>query len=288
MTTTITFGTDYMNDMDSAAYWGAEQLTQMAAGDASISSDGDVLHMLGVTDDVAQQEWFYHEIDLAAGDNFYSAYCSVRFKTDHASAGLGAYIVLVYDDADTQVIDLGYSQSWKVTTTALDHTAKAIDKIRIYAREDAAANANGTAYVYYDYILFHTGTLTFPHVNTVNVNIQNKIAQLEVPGRDGDILQHLGMKTAEIVVNVSILEGEAWRSVSTNPEFDYLLNGIYEDTWSYFTNSRPLIRCQVMYKGFSFGTNDPDGHMTLNLHFLVYKLGAYSLFSNFSWIWGTT
>jgi len=248
-------------------------------------SNGDYFTLGATPEDEDKNDHYYVELDVS---DFYSSYVTIRFRTSVAIAGMGAYAVIVYDDADTQNIDLGYSTDWKTTTTVLDHSTKAVSKIRLYAYKETVTNGDGatTYYVYYDYTLFHASTFTFPHVNSVLPNISNKIAQLEIPGRDGDILQHLGMKTAEITVNVSIIEGETWRSANTEPDFNYLLIGMSSDTWSYFTNSRPLIRCQVMYKGFTFGTNDADGHMTLNLHFLVYKLGSYSLFSDYSWIWG--
>ena len=254
----------------------------------NVTCNGDAFTLYGTLDD-ASDEYFYIARDLTGISSVYRSVASypkltVRFKTSAANAGLQAKVIVGYDDGDTDTFTLGYSQDWKVTTNDLQ-AAHTVSTIKFVADDNPDATAAGLFYVYFDYAFQHAGTFTFPHVNTVTVNVPSKIAQLEIPGRDGDILQHLGMKTAEITVNISIVEGETWRSDSAYPEFDYLLTAISTDTWSYFTNSRPLIRCQVMFKNFTWET-DEDGRMVLNLHFLVYKRGSYSLFSDYSWIWG--
>ena len=260
----------------------------------TFTSDGDVFTMSGTTATNGHIESFYEQLDITNFSSDTYPKLTVRWNTSATvtSPGLQAQVKVIYSDNSTSTHVLGYTSTGAMpTVTTVNLTAaKTVSKIELWAIEDVAANPNGTHYVYYDWFIFHAGTFTFPHVAPGGVDYDSlmKLAQIEIPGREGDINQRLGMKSPTITVTGDVLEGEQWESAATWPNFDYFLVGLKNDTWAYFTCDKPRIRCQVMYKRFRMGmdTSGNEPKLVYSLTFVVHKLNPFSSWYDWHWLYG--
>lgn len=222
---TLTYGHGYFTDMDSATYWGAKTDSADALTGVSITcNDGDVIAIEG-TCDAAADEYVYYEYDMTNISSDTYPKITIRYKTSASSGGLGAKVVLVFTAGTQTVLDVSYSTSWTETTVAVT-AAKTIDKIQIWA-DDTDAVAAGTFQVYYDFIMVHKGTFTFPVVSEIEeLEIENKDADLGIPGRDGDIQQGLGNQSWRIMIAGDMDNWGTWGSGSgaTQTFGEYLLD----------------------------------------------------------------
>jgi len=290
LTVTQTYKNGYEDDCSDASIY-----TETESGlVASIASDGDKATITGTGDDSpSDNEYAYYEYpDSGGADNLdlpTNTYptIKVRWRTSVSSNGLQAVIWVVYSDASEDQYTLGFSLDWKVTTLTLD-SSKTLDHIRLVA-DDNPDSWTGTEYVYFDWVIVCAGTFTFPHVapGGVTVDMPMKLAQIEIPGRDGDVLQRLGMKSPTITVKGDVLQGESWELSANVPHFDYIIRALLFDTWGWFTCDYPRIKCQVMYKNFQYGmeTRDNKAVMTWQLDLVLYKLGDFSTFADWRWMY---
>lgn len=291
MTVTLTYQNGYEDDCDDASIYTESEVGLVA----SIASDGDIATITGTCDNVADEYVIYEYPDSAGADNLGLSTDSyptvkVRWKTSVASAGLQAKLWVIYSDASEDQYTLGYSTAWKVTTVTLD-ASKTLDHIRLVADDNPDSTNSGTFYVYFDWVIVCIGNFTFPHVapGGVTVDYQMKQAQIEISGREGDILQRLGMKSPTITVKGDVLQGETWEGSSNDPHFNFVLTAMTLDTWGWFECDYPRIKCQVMYKNFRYGmeTRDDKAVMIWQLDLVLYKLGSYDTFSPLDWMYTT-
>ena len=247
---TITYGHGYLTDCDDATGWG-ENLNNMLGADATLTvQHKDIFQIQADFDDGAgTDEYCYYEKDITnISSNTYPKYL-IRWKTSAGSAGAQAKVVLVFT-AGTQEIELGYNTTWAVASG--DTTSgKTIDKVRFYADDELDVTPNGTYYVYYDFLLLHRGTFTFPFVDgRVFLKPSKKNVELDIPFRDTGILQQFGMKSPQILLEGTMNTNRNWGT----PDGEYLYYILRNpDPWQWFTND--LINCKVVVdnEGFSLG-----------------------------------
>jgi len=223
-----------------------ETKNNMAAGDATPSILHDDIFQIEVVFDAgAVDEWCYFEKDIPnISSDTYTHYV-LRYKTDSASVNTKA--MLVFTAGSQTILPSTSSTTWK-TASGTVTAGKTIDKIRFYADD---VGVDGTFHVYFDFLLICKGQFTFPHIGPggVFLDFENKLAEIPMAGRDGDVLQHLGMKSPTIVIEGNVLSGESWESVA-GPHFEYLLDAFHKDVWNWFTCDHPDLSFQVMFKRF--------------------------------------
>lgn len=201
---TITWDHGYFFDCDDDTGWGE---TESSLPSTLTVLHGDIFQIEGAPDD-AGDEYVHYEKDITNfSTNTYTKYV-VRSKTSVSSNGLKPYISWQFT-AGFQDIALDFSTRWKVSTGTIT-ASKTVDKIRLAATDDPDALAAGTYQVYYDFVLACRNIFTFPHVKKIYLKTPQKLAQLEIPGRAGDIIQKLGMKSPEIVIEGDMKAGETW------------------------------------------------------------------------------
>jgi len=227
----------------------------------------------------------------------------VRYKTSATSAGAAAKVVLAFNgyvaaqSVDTniaaghaqEILPNSYSTTW--TTATGDITAsKTLDHILFFAECDATT-PNATYYVYYDFVLVHKGTFTFPYWHGVYYDIFCKAPSLEVFGRDGDIEQRGGMKspliTVEGMMDSSDL-GVRWkdapatssltvRGLLGNRFYEIMrgMEGDYREPWNWFTSD--LVNCKVVPTNHPLRLSqqkDLKEQRKYSLHFKQYTLSS--------------
>lgn len=282
---TITWQQGFYDDCSDASLW-SEGETGLSA---TLTSDGDVFTITGTGDNApANDEYVVYERNVTDFSTTVYTKCLVRWKTSVASNGLQAEIKFIDSGAATfDATVLGFSTTW-VTTTINLTAGKTLDKIQILAN-DNPDSWTGTAYVYFDFIMFCKGVFPFPHVapGGIRVDLPMKLAELEIPGRGGDIIQRLGMKSPEITLTGEILKGETWESSASVPHFDYLLIGLRKDAWAWFTCDHPRIKCKVIYKHFTFNaeSTNSDAELSWQLTLKVYSLSNLEDANWDDWQW---
>lgn len=275
---TITWGHGFMTDCDDLTGY-IEAVGGMAGAQASLTVLlNDIFQVEGTCDDAGDEYCYYHYPDEGGADNLslstntYTRY-AIRWKTSASSNGLGATATAVFNDASTQQLvgatNPEFSTTWTVSSGTLT-SSKTLDHIRLGADDYPNSIAAGTFQVYYDFVLIFKDLFTFPTVQPGGVwfKPRQKIVQTEIPGRDGDVLERLGMKSPEIVVQGKVLSGESWGS----PDLEYLYYIVRDtDLWQWFTSDP--VDCKVMLKDFDLGQVSESGFQAdYELQFLMYSL----------------
>ena len=155
-------------------------------------------------------------------------------------------IVLDHGCSQT-ILSKSYSTTWTEASETVT-SARTVDKIWLYAESDATT---GTDYVYYDFVLLHKGTFTFPYVSLggrsggLRITFPNKVTTQEISGRDGDWDDQEGISNPLITLEGEIEAGtETWGNTVKYGEylFEIWLHA-RTDPWQWFTSD--MINCQV-------------------------------------------
>ena len=249
---TITYGHGYLTDCDDATGW-TEARSNMLAADAEMTVlYNDIFQIKAVFDDgVGTDEYCNYEYDLNPdiSSNTYTKFL-LRYKTSAGSAGAQAKAVIIFTAGDQTILEPSYSTTWK--TVAGDITAgKMIDKVQFWAQKEVDETPNGTYYVYYDFLLLHRDTFTFPFLDgRMFLKGPMKTVELDYPMREGGHVQRLGMKSPQITLEGTMNTNTNWGT----PDGEYLYYLLRDnDPWQWFTSD--LINCKVVVdnEGFSLG-----------------------------------
>ena len=150
-----------------------------------------------------------------------------------SSNGLGAKVVLVFTSGTQTILGQSapeFSTLWNVETDTIT-PGKTIDKIRLYADDYPNSIDSGTYYVYYDFILLHRNTFTFPQAGSeVRFTFPPRLPILEIPGASGDITQNLGTRLATVHMRASDMELHSGWKRTSNP-VDVIEGEILLDLW---------------------------------------------------------
>lgn len=315
---TITYGHKFLSDLTQATeVWEGTSSTwtectlgvdliQIGAGDITPTYlHGDILQIELVSDNAATLESGFYSYpnkdganNLAFSTTLYPKFL-VRYKTssENAAAGAAAKVVLAFNgyvvassvDVNIaaghaqEILPNSFSTTWKTATG--DITAgKTVDHILLFAECDDTA-ATGTDYVYYDFVLIHEGTFTFPNVSKgIRLRFPYKRAKLGVPGRDGGILQKLGMDTPRIHLEGTMEHGETWGSITTGTVKTYgeylykILRGMkgdYREPWNWLTTDGGNFKVSPAPEGLDIGLiPDEDAQRTWMMDFEVHSLSS--------------
>jgi len=184
------------------------------------------------------------------------------------------------------LLDNSFSINW--TTVSGEITpGKTISYVYIYADDVPDSIASGTYQVYYDFILLHKGTFTFPAITKgTELSLQNIYADLEIPGRVGSVTQFLGQSSPTIRLTGSM---ENWQNWGVSPKygeplFKALLE-MHKDPWQWFTSD--LINCKVTVRSFGpskRAASRTQREWTLELKKYDLSSGNETLWDNLSWL----
>ncbi len=226
----------------------------------------------------------------------------IRYFTSESTAGAHAKVVVAFDgydngktvaqnitDGNAQlVLDNAYSTTWAVEGVALT-SGKTLDHVLLFAECDTDT-ANGTYYVYYDFVLICVSSFTFPFVDRiVRVPMRKKVAIIEIPGRDSDIIQDLGMNSPRLRLE-GTMDASATNWGSPYGSILYAITrgstGGYHDPWQWFTSD--VINCKVTPapEGFVIAQDkDAKAQRTWTLDLILYSLSSLdeTTWDNLQW-----
>jgi hypothetical protein len=275
--------------------------TNMDGDDAELSVlYSDVFRIKAVSDSVAELEecCYYFQPGITVDPDFYPKIL-FRYKTSVSpSGGFGAKIRIKYATGPTYDYVLGsastpeFSTSWKTGTATLRTDKGDVENIYFYASEDDKAATNGTYYVYFDFVLFHKGTFTFPNVGEgMDFSPPPRYARIPIFGRVGDITQGGGSESATVTCSCDLDIGSEtidgvvvskWkRPQGEKTKTDYVDGEVFYDI-AHNSNSEPWQWLDTGTEQFKATLESPvfrrggDGHHILDLLFREYRLSCAS------------
>lgn len=266
---TITYGHGFLEDCDDTSIY-----TEHEDGNTAILSVGvDDIFQITVAISVGNKSVYYEYPDSAGADDIdisSTLYPKALFRYKTSNASIKAKIELLFSDASTQtILDETSSTDWTVGSEDIT-TGKTIDHVRFYATQ-------ATGLVYYDFLMLHKETFTFPAVRPGGITIQIpfKTAKLEIPGREGDIIQRLGMNSPIIRIRGHMKHGETWGTTNF-PYGEYLYKILRDDDpWQWLTTDLGNFPVTIDPAGCSFGQESDSGSQrTYTLNFVVTKLSS--------------
>lgn len=242
---TITYGHGIFDDLTDDTDWA---LTDSGLGAAKSILYGDFLKITG-TCNAAGNEYAYVEKDV--GDlksNNYPTFLLRWATSEDEEPGLAAGAQILFTVGDPQqILPLSFSTKARVATGTVT-SDKTIDKIRLYADDVPDTLATGEHSDVFDFLLICQGIFTFPKLTEVRLRSSNRYADIEIPGRVGDITQNLGAKSLEIVLTGDVKSDTGWG----NPLLEKLYQIQFEahkQPWQWFTSD--LIDCKVTVRDFN-------------------------------------
>ena len=257
---TITGGWGFMTDAEATtqkAYGAASSYawTEVESGlTSALTTNGDIFTITGTTDDVGADEWAsyaYPDVAHGAGETnlgisgttYKKVVC--RYKTSHAlNAGLAFSLEVVYSNGTTEfAIQDQASTTWTTTIATLaNSTGKNIDHVRIYANDVPNTIANGTYYVYVDFVLICNANYAIPRVTPGGIRRRSSVrwVDIPIPSRTTDISQNLGQGNTEIEITGEYDTNASWYSLSTTPGeiFYWLTHESDVNPWQWFTSNK--------------------------------------------------
>ena len=231
--------TDFFSDCNSKTSWNEEFVTKTLTSTSNTVTNDDIFDITGTASAAGQHTYWGY--DFANLDSNLYTWIVVRYKTSEASAGLGAKVVLIFNDSSTQtILDTTFNTVW--TTVSVIVTAnKTIDVIRLYAVSDS--NCGSGHHVYYDFALICKGKFTFPSLENLDFDMDNIYADLPIPSRIGNQTQYAGMNSPDIRLDGRIdVTTTGWGT----PYGEYMMLIMQEaatDPFQWFTSD--LTNCKV-------------------------------------------
>lgn len=269
---TITYGIGWQSDCPDTTGW----TNDGGAGDnigapAFAAEIGDVLK-LGGTCSLSTDEYIYRLYDLTNFSSTTFNNFAIKWKTYDSSNSLGARAKVRYTVGTEWILGETVPQfdlDWHITTGTLT-TGKTVDKLELWADDYPDTVDSAVSVVYFDWIMFYTGTFSFPDFKVFPLGLDKKIARLEIPGRDGDVIQDLGMKSPELVLRGNMQSGESWGT----PLGEYMYYMLRETgKWQWFTSD--MVNCQVVPTYFGPSQDVSSGQQRLwELRLLLHKLSS--------------
>lgn len=244
---TLTYGHGFLNDMDDAADW-TETESSLTCAHSSLYAD--VLKLEGTPNDSGDEYAYYEQNITDISSSTYTKYM-VRWRTSESSNGLGARVKLVFTSGTQWILGEDapeFSTTWQVETGDIT-TGKTVDKVQLWADDYPDSTDSGTDQVYFDFVLLHKNTFTFPFVaGNVELDMLNLHAKIPGLSRVGSHTQYMGMQDPIIRLNGEMDSNTDWGS----PDGEYLYyiwSHAHEDTFQWFTSD--LINCKVIPNRFT-------------------------------------
>jgi len=293
---TLTHQHGYLNDGDDASDWTTETRTNMAAPDATLSvMHGDIYKLQADFDDgVGTTEGFFVENATALNVNhiLYPSWL-VRYRTSNGSLGARARVEARFQDGTVEdLLPLSYSSgaAWATLAGTFTKSTSELDYLRFYAYGEENT-PNGTYYTYYDFALIHKDTFSFPYVDDVELIFENRYADIEIPGRKGDITQYLGAPspTIRLTGKIDIGSSTSWGT----PLLEYLYRiwqDAHNDPWQWFStgglsDSDRCINCKVTLRRMPFIEHkDANREWSLDLKMYSLSSGNETTWTDLQWL----
>jgi len=270
-----------------------EERHNMDDADATLEVvNGDVFKVTCIADDENTHEYGYYRHDLInqVSTDLYTRWL-VRYKTSVSANGFSAKTKIFFTDDSSQCLVASdeeydkygkFSTEWTVASGDLT-SGKKIDNVRFYFVKHPDSLSSGISYVYWDFLLLHKNTFTFPNVGKgMQFRPPPKYAVIPIFGRVGDITQGGGSESAVVTCSCDLDVGDDWKRPQgdttktdyVNAEVFYeIAHRSYTEPWQWLDTGSEQFKATLESPVFRRGG---DGHHILDLLFREYRLSCAS------------
>ena len=230
---TITRGVGYRDDELDA---NITQQNPASVSGVTVSTDGDILTWSGTFTNPAS-------VDGAIIYRSVGSLSSTTYGFNLARAKItvltGNFIVTAYThftDGTTQVntvtiIGNASTTGYVVATTA-EVASKTIDRLGLIVQSQAAQTGTFNFTVLVDFIYLFKETLTLPAASQpLQLPLLRRVADLQIPSREGSVLQDLGSPSPQIEVGGTLITTTAPNNYTGDQWWDVLVGTWLEANW---------------------------------------------------------
>ena len=282
---TITYGhAPYITDCENKTSW-TEWGAPTLGGTSLTVLYGDYLQIEG-TPAGAGDEATYFGYAIPAAQQINTStypYFLVRYKTSAASDGCGARVRVGFTVGEQWLLGETvpqFSSTWKVVSGTLT-PAKTLNRLDFWADDYPDAVAAGTFQVYYDFVLFCQDIFTFPKCNVALYLPNPRIADIPIPGREGQILQNLGSEKARVHLWEEMTQETTGWGTPKGQRFYQIAHEMGSDLWQWLTLSSHNCAFKVCLESAP-QIDFVEGKLTFDLWFKEYKLADAAVMESYS------
>ena len=141
----------------------------------------------------------------------------------------------------------GTTTSQNVYTFTLTVSNQPVDQIGLLILDAATVGAGTYNFtVIADFIYVFKETLTLPAASQpLSLSLSRRIAALQVPNREGDILQDLGSASPNLEVNGTLITTSSPNNYTGDQWWDVMVGAWLEHNWQWFSSDRVAYKYQI-------------------------------------------
>src|SRR3989442_3371839 len=244
---TITRGVGYRDDELDA---NVTQQNPASATGVTVSSDGDILTWSGTFTNPASVDGAIVYRSVA---NLSSTTYGFNLARAKVTVLTGNFIVTAYThftDGTTQVsavsiVGIAATAGYVVSTTS-EVASKTIDRLGLIVQSQAAQTGTFNFTVLLDFIYLFKETLTLPAVSQpLQLPLLRRVADLQIPSREGSVLQDLGSPSPQIEVGGTLITTTTPSNYTADQWWDVLVGTWLEANWQWVASDRVAYKYQI-------------------------------------------
>ncbi len=227
-------------------------VTQQNAASVSgvtVSSNGDLLTWSGTFTNPNSQDGaiVYISVPTLSGTTYPFTFARAQINTMQGNFALTGYVH--YTDASSQINQPnlgGTAGAAFLAGTGNTVAGKLIDRFGfiVYANTTQAGTFNFT--VTLDFIYIFKETLIFPAASQpLQLPLLRRVADLQIPSREGSVLQDLGSPSPQIEVGGTLITTTTPNNYTGDQWWDVLVGVWLEANWQWFASDRVAYKYQI-------------------------------------------
>jgi hypothetical protein len=152
-------------------------------------------------------------------------------------------VLVIYGDLTTSTFNLTSSTSFIAETFTLT-TGKTLSQIQVEIV--ATGSLSGTFTMNVDFLFAFKETLTLPAASQpLQLPLLRRIADLQIPSREGSVLQDLGSPSPQVEVGGTLITTSSPNNYTGDQWWDVLVGVWLEANWQWFASDRVAYKYQI-------------------------------------------
>ena len=248
---TITRGIGDRDDQLTVTQWSQILGTGWSAG--TLTTDGDIATATATATSISATTMDLRQVPNPVGGSITTAAYTrvlIRHKDNFGSSGLGAQLQITYTDSFADAFVLTNSATWITETFNLTsgHTlsnggASLVDQFW-YHQSGGAVSGTFTENI--DFIFICKEVLTLPAASQpLQLPLLRRVADLQIPSREGSVLQDLGSPSPQIEVGGTLITTSSPNNYTGDQWWDVLVGVWLEANWQWFASDRVAYKYQI-------------------------------------------
>ena len=136
--------------------------------------------------------------------------------------------------------------NYQTSTLTLSNSNLTIDQLGIQFQVITGATENVAFNAQADFIFIFKETLTLPSASQpLSLTLTRRIVALQIPNKEGDILQDLGSLSASLEVNGNLVSTTSPNNYTGDQWWDVLVGTWLEHNWQWLTSDRVAYKYQI-------------------------------------------